>query len=128
MPTWVVPSIAADIWGVPVSQVLSRMQEGHIASRTEGGFTFVDMDPYGLRPIPKASPRQTRPTTFRGLSEEELTALHPDSPPIKPVAVIKAPAGPIESPPDWEAIHWRDARRVVQRRRKAPTAESAANQ
>lgn len=43
MPCWVVPSIAADLWGVPVAQVMARVEAGNLSSKTDAGFLFVDV-------------------------------------------------------------------------------------
>lgn len=45
MSCWVVPSVAAELWGVTVSQILDRAGRGEIPSRQELGFTMVDISP-----------------------------------------------------------------------------------
>jgi hypothetical protein len=107
MPNWVVPSIAADIWQIPVDQVLAHMQEGKIPSRTEGGFTFVDIE--AREPELDARPviPTPRPVTYRQLTSEELIALHADPSPAK-------------SADPFQQTHWREARRVVGFLRQAP--------
>jgi hypothetical protein len=45
MSCWVVPSVAAELWGVSVSQILDRAGRGEIPSRQELGFTMVDIAP-----------------------------------------------------------------------------------
>jgi hypothetical protein len=45
MPSWVLPAVAAELWGVPVEQVLADIANGRAASRIEGEFLFVDLDP-----------------------------------------------------------------------------------
>ena len=43
MSCWVVPEIAADLWGIPLEQVFDRIRDGSIQSKCEGGFIFVDV-------------------------------------------------------------------------------------
>jgi hypothetical protein len=45
MSCWVVPAIAAELWGVTVEHVLARVRAGTIESRREHGFTFVHATP-----------------------------------------------------------------------------------
>jgi len=47
MSCWVVPSLAAELWHIPLEQVWRRIRAGEIPSRQENGFTFVDVAPYG---------------------------------------------------------------------------------
>src|SRR5438445_10419423 len=79
MPTWVVPSIAAEMWRVPLNDVLGQIQSGSIPAKVEKGFTFVDVDPHGGAPRARSKPPAQRPATYRGLTEQELEALHPET-------------------------------------------------
>src|SRR5436189_1776354 len=45
MSCWVVPTIAADYWQVSLDHVMQGIREGWIASKSEQGFTFVDVMP-----------------------------------------------------------------------------------
>ena len=45
MASWVVPAIAAELWGVSVEHVLAEAAAGRVPSRRDGGFLFVDVDP-----------------------------------------------------------------------------------
>ena len=45
MPCWVVPSVASEIWHVPVEQILQAVRGGEIPSKNENGFTFIDVAP-----------------------------------------------------------------------------------
>jgi hypothetical protein len=60
MSCWVVPAIAAELWGVTVDYVLSRVRNGSVESRREHGFTFV----HATRPHPDARPPGPTPPTF----------------------------------------------------------------
>ena len=73
MASWVSPSIAAEIWHMPVSDILARVDRGEIQSKTEGDFTFVNIDSSDTG-NPKA-PARLSPPTFSVLTEEEELAL-----------------------------------------------------
>ena len=132
MPTWVAPTIAAEMWRVPLDQVLSRVSDGSLASKTQGGFTFVDVDPYGPQPVEKS--RAVRQPTYRDVTPEELTALHAPTglePPAAPASRTVEARRTLEARPAeaavgggtlWESKHWRDARRIVQQTRTRPNA------
>jgi hypothetical protein len=45
MPSWVLPAVAAELWGVSIEHVLAEVAAGRVRSRTEREFTFVDIDP-----------------------------------------------------------------------------------
>jgi hypothetical protein len=45
MSCWVVPEIAADLWGIPLEQVLERISDGSVPTKREGDFVFVDVKP-----------------------------------------------------------------------------------
>jgi hypothetical protein len=117
MPTWVVPSIAAEMWRVPLNDLLGQIASGSIPAKLEKGFTFVDVDPYGAAPRARATTTTTRaerPATYRGLTDRELQALHADA----PLAEAAAPSN--ETPAAWQQMDWRAARRIVQGKRIAP--------
>ncbi len=63
MPSWVVPSVAAELWGVTVEHVLSEVAAGRIISRTEGEFVFVDVDPNAAAQAEQDA--EKRPSTYR---------------------------------------------------------------
>jgi hypothetical protein len=43
MSCWVVPAIAAELWGVTVGRVMAGVLDGTVDSRTEHGFVFVNV-------------------------------------------------------------------------------------
>src|SRR3954468_3692676 len=47
MPGWVLPAVAAELWGVPIEQVMADVAAGRVHSRVEGEFIFVDVQPAG---------------------------------------------------------------------------------
>ena len=68
MSCWVVPTIAAEIWGVSVDHLLQQVREGKLAYRVDEGFMFVDVEP-------PPQPKVEHPPTFTVLSVAELEAL-----------------------------------------------------
>ena len=105
MSCWVVPSIAADIWGVSVQQILDRMSAGSIPSKSESGFTFVDVAPESPRmESPKA---RTTPPTYTVVTHEEIAAL----------------VGDVDADEESLALgDWRAARDDAQQLRRPPIA------
>lgn len=75
MSCWVVPTVAAELWGIPVENILRRMREGSVASKHENGFTFIDVAPHSpVMEKPKAL-RTPPPPTYRIVTREEFEAL-----------------------------------------------------
>ena len=112
MGCWVVPSIAAELWGVPLATVLDAIGQGRLNSRVESGFTLVDTDPRGMHLLPPRLPKDQRPPTFTPIvTPEEMKALLDDTPPTTlPMA------------DDASAFDWQRARRQVARTRRPAMA------
>ena len=65
--SWVVPTVAAELWGVSVEHVLGLIQAGRISARDEFGFTWVDYQPGAVVPPARARRlrrRRQRPQTY----------------------------------------------------------------
>jgi hypothetical protein len=92
------------------------VRDGALPSRSENGFTFVDIDKSAATPSTNAigATKEPHPPTFRELTEEELQALH--SADGNDEALLATPGCM------WEGVHWRDARKRVQRTRRPPAA------
>ncbi len=75
MSCWVVPTIAAEIWGMPLSELLRRIRNGEIETKQDAGFTFVDVAPYSNQIERPLLPPDERPATFSTLSDAEMAAL-----------------------------------------------------
>ncbi len=137
MSCWVVPTIAAEYWGVSVDSILHRIREGSLAHRVDEGFVFVQVAP--------SAPKIEHPPTFTALSEAELDALRDEaddkangeeaSQPIEPEPIAPQAEAPIEeeesqSPDDDEAStdlgDWRSARRRAGMKRVPPPRSRAA--
>src|SRR3954447_8892717 len=75
MSCWVVPTIAAEIWAMPLSELLRRIRDGEIPTKQDAGFTFVDVAPYSQKIERPILPPDERPSTFTALSDAEMAAL-----------------------------------------------------
>ncbi|MGH7213396.1 MAG: hypothetical protein ACREIT_01245 [Tepidisphaeraceae bacterium] len=73
---WVVPTVAAEVWGVSLEQVLADIREQRVQCREEDGFVFVNLD--GLSHAPFRP--EDRPPTYVVVSYEELQALGGEDP------------------------------------------------
>jgi hypothetical protein len=75
MSCWVVPSIAAELWGISLEQLMGQIRAGAVTSKTEHGFVMVDVAPDSERVA--ASPRRRRPRTrtFTPVVEPTSTSL-----------------------------------------------------
>ena len=71
MSCWVVPAIAAEMWGVTVERVLAGIRDGTVATRTDHGFVFVDVAPGSAVFIKPRKPGEPPPPTFVLVPVEE---------------------------------------------------------
>ena len=62
MSCWVVPTIAAEYWRIPLEQVMDRIERNAVPVRRENGFTFIDILPDP--PSYNSLPPEKRPATF----------------------------------------------------------------
>ncbi len=110
---WVPPSMAAELWGLPVESVLASMREGRLASKTENGFEFVQIDTDAAW---RGRPHSAHPPTFAPLhsiiTEDERAALagHLD----------------VEESVEQSIDDWRAARERTSKLRRAPRRTQAA--
>jgi hypothetical protein len=106
MSCWVVPTVAAELWGVAVDTILDRARSGLVPSKTENGFMFVDVAPDSERCTP---PKGIRPPTFTAVTEVKPGELR-----IANDAEESAP------PPPVTLDDWRSGRVLASRTRKPP--------
>ena len=128
MPCWVAPTLAAEIWHIPLADLMRRIASGEVPSRNEDGFLFVDVAPYGPRVERPNRPAAERPPTFPALEEDdaviaqEPTVLVTDA---EATMLLVSSADESEmGPPDETASanlgDWRTARRRAARTRLPP--------
>jgi hypothetical protein len=121
MSAWVAPSIAAEIWGISVEQVLAGIADGSIQSYVDGQFLFVDL---GRNSFPKTLPRESIAEPV--VTQEEIAALT-----FEPILSEPQPSLTEEEMPDApeeecrDISHWRGARQQTTLVRRPPIADAA---
>jgi len=111
MSCWVVPTIAAELWGVSVQHVMDGLKRGDIPSKNESGFTFVDVAPESPKLETPRKLRPPPPPTYTVVTHEEIEALIGDT--------------QSEESDDEATINlgdWREARRSAGQLRQRPIA------
>lgn len=114
MSCWVAPSIAAEMWGVSVEEILRRARTGELSGRDQHGFFLVDIQPA------KTSPPHT-PETYVPLAAGELAALSGEG------ADGPAPPTPQQPPADEDSAgieEWREVRKRMGRLRIPPRPQT----
>jgi hypothetical protein len=107
MSCWVVPSVAAELWGCSVEQVMNAIQGGDVPTKEDSGWTFIDVAPDS----PKLeTPRSVLPPTYSVVSQAETMAL----------------TEPFEQSEESESsTDWKRQRETVAASRRAPLAKAA---
>jgi hypothetical protein len=128
MACWVVPTVAAELWGVTVQQVIDAILSGSIASRKDSDFTFVDVAP-GSPTVRRPKPFRNDPPTYTAVTDEEMLALMADEPALtsraKPASDEIAPTMSDEMQALIEMGDWRRGRRMTSNLRKPPQPRAA---
>jgi hypothetical protein len=75
--SWVVPSIAAEVWGVSLDHVMSQVRAGEVASRDEFGFLWVEV-------TAQSAPRPARVRRRSRRSRPQTYTRRPISPVVSP--------------------------------------------
>lgn len=81
MPGWVLPAVAAELWGVSIEQVMADVAAGRVSSRVEGEFIFVDVQPAADADESEHASAPT-PSPYR----RSLAWSVPSDPAIEPIA------------------------------------------
>jgi hypothetical protein len=124
MSSWVVPSIAAEIWNVSVDVILDWAKSGMLSSREVESFLFVDLAPAGEWVMPGNLPGHPTPPTYSVLTSEEMAALHAGTEeeelgePFEPEEIQRM------NQPDIS--QWRTVRQKVATTRRPPSRAIAA--
>ena len=115
MPCWVVPTVAAEMWGLPVSAVLEKIQRGEYPTRTENGFTFID--------VARDSPTMDAPTVLRPPNPPAYTSVTGAE--MEALSLSSLDYGLDENRmPPLPIEEWRTARRLSSRTRRPPAGQS----
>jgi len=122
MSCWVVPTVAAEIWGMSVDSIWKKIASGEIPHRMDEGWTFVDCAPGGPIFCPPKLPASERPPTWTTITEEELKALsdEPEPPAIKQFQDEDQEQDPDPEPEVSSFKNWRTARQRTAKLRLAP--------
>ena len=107
MSCWVVPSVAADLWGCTVDAVLNAIRTGNVPSKEDEGWTFVDVAPDSPKLETPKAVRPPVPETYSIVSAAEAVALQMDDE---------------ESEMEGD---WRTVRQNVSESRRAPMRQAA---
>ena len=110
MSCWVVPSVAAELWGCTIDAVLNAMRNGNVPSKEDEGWTFVDVAPDSPKLATPKAVRPPTPDTYSIVSHAEAVAL----------------AEPEQADEEREMEgDWRKIRGDVAALRRAPLAKAA---
>src|SRR5438045_2720293 len=98
MSCWVVPTVAAELWGVSTGHVLEQVRAGTVRTKEEFGLVLVDVAVDASTPVVaprrRTRTRRRRPRTYvpivPDVTDAELTALHGTG--ASPAAAADAPA------------------------------------
>jgi hypothetical protein len=123
MSCWVVPSIAADLWGISLQQVLDGIEAGKIPNKLESGFRFVDVAPDSPK-MDRHALKKEKPSTYTVVSRDEMDALAGET--LEPV--IATGSDEPEMTADETSVEmgdWRRGRRIASARRLGPARIAA---
>jgi hypothetical protein len=123
MACWVVPAIAAELWGVTVNHVLAGMRDGSIASRHEHGFVFVDAAPGSYTYHRPRRPDEPPLPTYVLVQPDDASPAA-EEPSAVPLQVVEDDElSPLDEEEDNTPLPPRDAiRAAVARQRRRPLA------
>ena len=75
MSCWVVPSLAAELWRMPLEEIMRLVREGAVPTKEEEGFTFIDVAPTSPKVGPPSLKPEHRPPTFIPAASEDDVAI-----------------------------------------------------
>ena len=125
MSCWVVPIVAAEIWGISLSEVLSRVHAGTVVSKMEYGFLLVDTAPLGPLFRSTCAEGRAKPPTFVEVQtwiETDEDELMESGETIEDAGMDLDVDGDSieEEPDDGVALGWRQQRAVSAKMRRPP--------
>jgi hypothetical protein len=118
MPGWVLPAVAAELWGVSVEQVMADVAAGRLNARVEGEFVFVDVQPSATGASDELPARQ--PVTPSAPYRRSLAWSVPSD------ASIESAAAPIVTAAERDALIDRDDTDVLSDEELAAIESAAA--
>ena len=124
MSCWVVPNVAAEIWGISLDEVMQRIASGAVISKREYGFLLVDTAPLGPLFHSTAAEGKAKPRTWVAVQtwvdvDDEISD---EEESIDDAGMDLAVDGDSieEEPDDGVALGWQQKRKVHARLRKPP--------
>lgn len=109
MACWVLPTVAAELWGVPIDDVWTRIGAGTVETRVEHGSLLVDVGPRFVAPEPAApehvevqsfEPRAAAPDCLEGqIVERRTVEWQPVEARVEEPQVVEAAAAIVPSTP-----------------------------
>jgi hypothetical protein len=105
MSCWVVPSVAADLWGISVDQLMESVRRGEVPSRQEYHFLLIDVAP--------DSPQMPAPQPYKAT---------PAAPPTYATAQLDADDAAEDDAPHDGPLNFLTARQRTTHLRKRPVA------
>jgi hypothetical protein len=121
MSSWVVPTVAAEIWHVSVQTIFDCIRDGTLRSRVDGEFLFVDIATADDTIIRAITPPQPTPATFSPITSEEMAALNSPEPLASSEASTPESSSEVVCP---DVSQWRWVRQNVSKSRRAPVLVS----
>jgi hypothetical protein len=119
MGCWVVPAVAAELWGMPLDRVMEAIQNGVLFWKNEDGFLLIDADPRGAASIRGSTAKQPHPPTYTpAISTAEMNALLGEAHPQPEVAAAPALTSSVDEDP--AQFDWRPARQRAATLRRPP--------
>ena len=70
MSCWVVPALAAELWRMPLDQVMKLIADGAVPTKQDEGFTFIDVAPQSPKVGGPSYKPEHRPATFIPAADE----------------------------------------------------------
>lgn len=71
MSCWVVPTLAAEYWGISIEEVERKILANEVLTQQEAGFLLIDVEPHSPHPE-KVTPRHDPTVPSRPLHESQL--------------------------------------------------------
>jgi hypothetical protein len=120
MSCWVVPIVAAEIWGISLEEVMQRINNGVVVSKREYGFLLVDTAPLGPLFHSTAAEGKAKPRTW--VAAQTWVEVEEDEESIDDAGIdLNVDGDSIEEEPDdGVALGWREKRMEIARKRRAP--------
>ena len=115
MSCWVVPGVAAELWGVPLEHVLELIRLGKVPAKHDYHFTLVDVAPHSPQDSPQTARAQPRMPTFRPITLIEQFADSATEQDDERISQDEPLDESSDENPDTP-LNWKEARRRVIRR------------